>query len=158
MYLVILLSCIHLIGFITMAKPIIMGRKTFDSIGRPLPGRTNIVLSRDAEFNPEGVEVATTLEQALSIARHACLDSNVEEIMIIGGEQIYRMTIQVADRLYLTEVDVDIHGDAFALTLGSVNIHNKLDTHTHNFIATVAPFRAWRGLQFVVAGGPAGRP
>ena len=57
--------------------------------------------------------MATTLEQALSIARHACLDSNVEEIMIIGGEQIYRMTIQVADRLYLTEVDVDIHGDAF---------------------------------------------
>ena len=98
---------------ITMAKPIIMGRKTFDSIGRPLPGRTNIVLSRDTEFNSEGVEVAATLEQALSIARPACLESNVEEIMIIGGEQIYRMTIQVADRLYLTEVDIDIHGDAF---------------------------------------------
>ena len=94
---------------ITMAKPIIMGRKTFDSIGRPLPGRTNIVLSRDAEFNSEGVEVATTLEQALSIARDACLDANVEEIMIIGGEQIYRMTIQVADRLYLTEVLSLIH-------------------------------------------------
>ena len=57
--------------------------------------------------------MATTLEQALAMARHACSDSNAEEIMIIGGEQIYRMTIQVADRLYLTEVDVDIHGDAF---------------------------------------------
>ena len=98
---------------ITMAKPIIMGRKTFDSIGRPLPGRTNIVLSRNAEWNSEYVEVATTLEQALCIARHACSESNVEEIMIIGGEQIYQMTIQVADRLYLTEVDVDIKGDAF---------------------------------------------
>jgi dihydrofolate reductase len=98
---------------ITMAKPVIMGRKTYDSIGRPLPGRVNIVLSRDTSWHSDGVMKATTLDQALSFARGACLESNLEEIMVIGGEQIYRMTIEVAERIYLTEVDINIQGDAF---------------------------------------------
>jgi dihydrofolate reductase len=98
---------------VTMGKPLVMGRKTYDSIGRPLPGRTNIVITRDASWSAPGVNVATTLDEALLLARKACLDSGVDEVMVIGGEQIYRMTITVADRLYVTEVDAEIAGDAF---------------------------------------------
>ena len=98
---------------VTMGKPLVMGRKTFDSIGRPLPGRTNIILTRDASWSAPGVEVATTLDDALSLARKACTNNGVDEVMVIGGEQIYRMTMVVADRLYVTEVDAEIAGDAF---------------------------------------------
>ena len=102
---------------VTMGKPLVMGRKTYDSIGRPLPGRTNIVITRDASWSASGVNVATTLDEALLLARKACLDSGVDEVMVIGGEQIYRMTITVADRLYVTEVDAEIAGDAFFPTI-----------------------------------------
>ena len=102
---------------VTMGKPLVMGRKTYDSIGRPLPGRTNIVITRDASWCAPGVEVATSLDDALSLARKACTDSGVDEVMVIGGEQIYRMTIAVADRLYVTEVDTEIAGDAFFPTI-----------------------------------------
>ena len=102
---------------VTMGKPLVMGRKTYDSIGRPLPGRTNIVITRDASWSAAGVNVATTLDEALLLARKACLDSGVDEVMVIGGEQIYRMTITVADRLYVTEVDAEIAGDAFFPTI-----------------------------------------
>jgi dihydrofolate reductase len=102
---------------VTMGKPLVMGRKTYDSIGRPLPGRTNIVITRDASWSAPGVNVATTLDEALLLARKACLDSGVDEVMVIGGEQIYRMTITVADRLYVTEVDAEIAGDAFFPTI-----------------------------------------
>ena len=102
---------------VTMGKPLVMGRKTYDSIGRPLPGRTNIVITRDASWSAPGVNVATTLGDALLLARKACLDSGVDEVMVIGGEQIYRMTITVADRLYVTEVDAEIAGDAFFPTI-----------------------------------------
>ena len=102
---------------VTMGKPLVMGRKTYDSIGRPLPGRTNIVITRDASWSAPGVNVATTLDDALLLARKACLDSGVDEVMVIGGEQIYRMTITVADRLYVTEVDAEIAGDAFFPTI-----------------------------------------
>jgi dihydrofolate reductase len=102
---------------VTMGKPLVMGRKTYDSIGRPLPGRTNIVITRDASWSAAGVKVATTLDDALLLAHQACLDSGVDEVMVIGGEQIYRMTITVADRLYVTEVDAEIVGDAFFPTI-----------------------------------------
>jgi dihydrofolate reductase len=98
---------------VTMGKPIIMGRKTFDSIGRPLPGRTNIVITRDASWQAEGVEVAQTLVQAMTLAKLACARVGVDEAMVIGGEQIYRMTLPVAERLYLTEVQAEVQGDAF---------------------------------------------
>ena len=78
---------------VTMGKPLIMGRKTYDSIGRPLPGRTNIVITRDPEWHAEGVQVAQTLLQAMTLARLACADAGAEEIMVIGGEQIYRLTL-----------------------------------------------------------------
>jgi dihydrofolate reductase len=98
---------------VTMGKPIIMGRKTFESIGRPLPGRTNIVLTRDQNWSADGVMAAADLDAALALAKTACAESGVDETMIIGGEQIYRMTMAVAHRLYVTQVDAHVEGDAY---------------------------------------------
>ncbi|PHI18090.1 diacylglycerol kinase [Lewinellaceae bacterium SD302] len=94
----------------TMGHPIIMGRKTFESIGRPLPKRTNIVLTRDAFFTSSGIVVAHSLEEAL--AHEACREA--EEVFIIGGGEIYRQSMPLLDRVYLTTVDTEIEkGDAF---------------------------------------------
>ncbi|EJN04052.1 dihydrofolate reductase [Phyllobacterium sp. YR531] len=96
---------------ITMGKPIIMGRKTWDSLGRPLPGRTNIVVTRDAAFNVDGVISARSVDEALLIAgSHAGAD-HVNEICIIGGGEIFRQSIGRADRLYVTWVLSNIEGD-----------------------------------------------
>ena len=92
---------------VTMGKPIIMGRKTYDSIGRPLPGRTNIVLTRSADFRAKGVLTAHTLEQALDYV------SEEGEVMIIGGSTIYELALPRADRLYLTYVEITCEGDAW---------------------------------------------
>lgn len=98
----------------TMAKPIIMGRKTFESIGKALPGRTNIVISRQCDLAlPEGVKLAASLEQALDIAEAVSLIEGVDEVMVIGGEQIYRASMAMADRLYLTKVHSVVDGDAY---------------------------------------------
>jgi dihydrofolate reductase len=97
----------------TMGKPIIMGRKTFESIGRPLPGRANIVVSRSTEFCPEGVRVAASLEQALALAEDIALVDGVEEVVVIGGEEIYRLALPAAQRLYVTEVHAEVEGDAW---------------------------------------------
>ena len=98
---------------VTMGKPILMGRKTFDSIGRPLPGRKNIVITRDLEWDAEGVEVVHSVDDALATGADACAVANSDEIMIIGGAQIYRDCLPIADRLYLTRVEAEIEGDAF---------------------------------------------
>ena len=76
----------------------IMGRKTFESIGRPLPGRRNIVITRDENYQAEGIETVTSLEEALALA------GDVPEVMIIGGEQIFRLVMEMADRLYITKL------------------------------------------------------
>ena len=92
---------------VTMGKPIIMGRKTYESIGRPLPGRTNIVLTRSADFHAEGVVIAESLEQALE---HA---AGNDEVMIIGGSSVYELALPEADRLYLTHIREAYQGDAW---------------------------------------------
>ena len=94
----------------TRGKPVIMGRKTWDSLPdvfRPLPGRRNIVISRQADFAAPGAELAASLEAALQLAAPA------ETAFIIGGEQIYRQAMDVADRLEITEVDLEPEGDAW---------------------------------------------
>jgi len=91
----------------TFGKPIVMGRKTYDSIGRPLPGRLNIVISRDPAWRADGVTAVTSVEAALVAAGDA------PEVMVIGGEQIYALALPLADKLYITEVDAAPHGDAF---------------------------------------------
>ena len=98
---------------VTMAKPIIMGRITFESIGRPLPGRTNIVISRQENYAPANVKVVSSLEDAIDLAESICLIDGAEEAMVIGGAQIYAQALEKADRLYLTEVDAEIEGDAW---------------------------------------------
>lgn len=95
----------------TLGKPVIMGRKTFESIGRALPGRVNIVVTRQPDWcAPNGVKVAASIPCAIELAGAA---SNVTEIMIIGGEQVYCASLPIADRVYRTDVQVDIKGDAF---------------------------------------------
>lgn len=96
---------------LTMGKPIIMGRKTFESLGKPLPGRTNIVVTRQEGYAPEGVEVAETLERAIDLASDFAYAQGVAEIMIIGGGEIYRQSLAIADRIYLTEIDMVVDGD-----------------------------------------------
>ncbi|RED54002.1 dihydrofolate reductase [Aestuariispira insulae] len=96
----------------TMGKPIVMGRKTFESIGRPLPGRPNIVITRQQDYAPEGVSVCATLEEALDKAKTEAERLGVEDVMIIGGAQIYASSLNLTDRLYITEVDLAPDGDA----------------------------------------------
>lgn len=96
---------------ITMGKPIIMGRKTFESIGRPLPGRVNIVLSRDPGFKPDRVRVVRDFASAVELAGAAAAAGGVSEIMVIGGAAIYRLALPEADRIYLTQVHDAPEGD-----------------------------------------------
>ena len=96
---------------LTMGKPIIMGRKTFQSIGRPLDGRDNIVVTRDPAFQAAGVEVAGDLDQAIVQARALAVARGTSEIMIIGGAEIYRSALPLADRIYLTRIDARPDGD-----------------------------------------------
>ena len=97
----------------TMGKPVIMGEKTYESIGKPLPGRTNIVITRQADYQPEGVKVVNSVEAARELAESVCLIDGQEEAMIMGGAEIYTLALPHTDRLYLTEVHADVEGDAF---------------------------------------------
>jgi len=95
---------------VTMGKPVVMGRKTWESIGKPLPGRLNIVVSRNPAFAAEGALTARSFDEALEKAR---AESEAEEICVIGGGEIYRQALSRADLLYVTHVDAEIEGDAF---------------------------------------------
>ncbi len=97
----------------TLGKPVIMGRRTFESIGRPLPGRTNIVITRRAGYQPEGVIVVNDVETALAVGRRAAQQEGAEEVMVIGGAEIYALLLDQAQRLYITEVHREYQGDAF---------------------------------------------
>ena len=98
---------------VTMGKPIVMGRKTYESIGRALPGRTNIVISRNRDFRADGVRTVTTLAAALELAQALAVIDGCEELVVIGGAQIYTEAMPLADRLYLTEVHAEVEGDTF---------------------------------------------
>ncbi|TYK67247.1 type 3 dihydrofolate reductase [Colwellia echini] len=101
---------------VTLGKPIIMGRKTYESIGRPLPGRRNIVISRDESYSPQGkgaerVDTVTSVEQALALVDGSNGSAAVDEIMVIGGGAIYEHCLPKADRLYVTHIKANIDGD-----------------------------------------------
>jgi dihydrofolate reductase len=126
---------------VTMGKPILMGRKTFDSIGRPLPGRTNIVITRDPEWTAQGVEIASDIEVALAMGKKACQAVAVDEIMVIGGAQIYQKLLPYADRLYLTRVEAKVQGDAVFPEIDPAQwqqiaeeIPEKIDSHPYRFL------------------------
>jgi len=101
---------------VTLGKPIIMGRKTYESIGRPLPGRRNIVISRDEKYSPQGngatgVDAVTSVEEALALVDGTNGNEAVDEIMVIGGGAIYKHCLPKADRLYITHIKAEIDGD-----------------------------------------------
>ena len=98
---------------LTMGHPIIMGRKTFESIGKPLPGRTNIVVTRQAEFQACGALVAHSIEDALLICE------NTTEVFVIGGAEIYRQALPHADKIYLTRIHHAFEGNALLFDIDS---------------------------------------
>jgi dihydrofolate reductase len=98
---------------LTLGKPIIMGRKTWDSLSRPLPGRLNLVVSRQPGLALDGAEVFASLDAALQRAEVWAREQGVDELMLIGGAQLYEQALQQADRLYLTRVELSPEGDAW---------------------------------------------
>nr|AIA14472.1 Dihydrofolate reductase [uncultured bacterium]AIA14912.1 Dihydrofolate reductase [uncultured bacterium] len=99
---------------LTMGKPMIMGRKTFLSVGeRPLPGRPHIIISRNPDYRPQGVDVVSSLEDALSLAAAKAAELGVDEVFVAGGGEIYRQAMPFADQLSVTHVEVSLEGDTF---------------------------------------------
>lgn len=95
----------------TLGKPIVMGRKQFETVGKPLPGRTNIVITRQQGYQPEGVLVFHDIDAALARAREIAEADGVDEIMIIGGGELYAQLMERADRLYISHIDLSPAGD-----------------------------------------------
>lgn len=94
---------------VTWGMPVVMGRKTFESLGKPLAGRTNIVLTRNAGWKAPGVATVKTLDDALFLAK----EMDVKEVMVIGGGEIYKMAMPKAGRIHITRVEADLEGDAY---------------------------------------------
>lgn len=121
---------------LTLGHPMIMGRKTFESIGRPLPGRTSIVITRNPGFFAEGVVLATSLSDAIQKARQ----TETSEAFVIGGGNIYEQALPLSDNLYLTEVHTELDGDTF-FTIPNPNVwternrikHQADDRHEYAF-------------------------
>ena len=101
---------------VTLGKPVIMGRKTFESIGRPLPGRTNIVVTRNPDWQADGVIVVLSLDAAIEAAGA----TGADEAMLIGGAELYRQALPRADEIFLTEIDAEYPGDAHFPSLDPV--------------------------------------
>ncbi|MDD2222140.1 MAG: type 3 dihydrofolate reductase [Gammaproteobacteria bacterium] len=97
----------------TLGKPIIMGRKTWESLGRPLPGRLNIVISRQADVELDGAEIFADLATAIQRGQEWATQQGVDEVMIIGGGQLYQHALSLAQRVYLTRIDLELEGDTF---------------------------------------------
>lgn len=96
---------------LTMDKPIVMGRRTFESIGKPLDGRDNIVITRDSAFDVAGVSMCDSITDALTLARILGTTRGADEIMVIGGEGVFDATLPVAGRIYFTRVHAEVEGD-----------------------------------------------
>jgi dihydrofolate reductase len=108
---------------VTSGHAVVMGRKTFESIGRPLPNRRNIVITRQEDYKPEGVEVVGSLDAAIAAVPAG------EEAFVIGGGEIFKQALPIADRVYLTRVEADVEGDAFfpALEAGEWREVSRID-------------------------------
>jgi dihydrofolate reductase len=110
---------------LTMGKPIIMGRKTLQSIGCLLPGRDTIVITRDPVFAFEGAHVVHSLPQAIELGKIIATKNNMTELMIIGGAEIYAQALPLSEKLYITEVDLEPEGDAFFETIDTTQFKEK---------------------------------
>lgn len=98
---------------VTFGKPVIMGRKTWESLKGPLPGRTNIVIPRQPDYLADGAKVVASLDDAVAMAENVAFIEGQEEAVIMGGAEIYSLALPQADRLYLTEVHANVEGDTF---------------------------------------------
>ena len=107
----------------TLGHPVVMGRKTWDSLGRPLPGRVNVVVSRDTGWRAEGEQIVGSLDAAIA----AC--EGAESIFVIGGAQLYALALPVADRLVLTEISADVEGDTHFPTFDRLAFVETRRTH-----------------------------
>ena len=138
-------SDLALFKTLTMGKPVIMGRKTWDSLPRrPLPGRTNIVLSRDGSFEPKGAIVCEDFTEAVQIAREQADEDGVEEACVIGGAALFALALPRARRIYLTEVDAAPEGDVLAPEIDESGwrevrreIHAPAEGDDHGFVFRV---------------------
>ena len=129
----------------TLGKPIIMGRKTWDSLGRPLPGRLNLVISRQQGLQLDGAETFTSLDAALVRAEQWAREQGVEELMLIGGAQLYAQALSQAQRLYLTRIEASPEGDAFFPAYDEAQ-WQRLDSQAHpaEGDAPAYRFETWR--------------
>ena len=114
----------------TLGKPIIMGRKTWESLGRPLPGRLNIVISRQTDTVLEGAEVFADLEAAIQRGQEWAAQQGVDEVMVIGGGQIYQQALRLAQRVYLTRIELELEGDTFFPVLAAQQ-WQQVDAQAH---------------------------
>lgn len=116
---------------VTTGKPIIMGRKTWQSLGRPLPNRLNLVVSRQANFSAEGAEVFPSLAEAIQRANDWAEAQQVAELMLIGGAQLYKMALEakLVDKLYLTRIHLTPEGDAYFPALDTKQWHKVEQQH-----------------------------
>jgi dihydrofolate reductase len=103
----------HYFRKITMGKPVVMGRRTYESLGRVLDGRANVILTRDRDFHVPGAVMASSLAEGLDAARRAAEEAGVDEIMVIGGEEVFREVLPKARRIYLTEVHASPEADTW---------------------------------------------
>jgi dihydrofolate reductase len=125
----------------TLGHTMIMGRKTFDSIGRPLPGRKTIVVSRNPEWQFSGVQTANSLEQAISFAKTPLEPyAQLPEIFVVGGSQIYKQALDLADLVIATEIEKEIEGDAFFPVLNPI----------HWEVKSAKPCTSKSGLNFCI--------
>ncbi len=138
-------SDLALFKTLTLGKPVIMGRKTWDSLPRrPLPGRTNIVLSRDGSFEPKGAIVCEDFTEAVQIAREQADEDGVEEACVIGGAALFALALPRARRIYLTEVDAAPEGDVLFPDIDEAGwrevrreIHAPAEGDDHGFVFRV---------------------
>ncbi len=124
----------------TMGHPLIMGRKTYESIGQPLPGRLCIVVTRQSVWQAKGVKIAHTLSAALGVANEYLATRKLKEIMVVGGADIYRQTLPMCRKIYLTEIQAEVLGDAYFPQLNEAEWreinrenHRDIEGHSHNF-------------------------
>ena len=132
----------------TLGKPIIMGRKTWESLGRPLPGRLNIVISRQADAELAGAEVFADLASAIERGQEWAAQQGVDEVMVIGGGQIYQQAIAFAQRVYLTRIELELEGDTFFPVLDAEDWQQtSAKTHPAQDTEPGYTFEVWQRIQ-----------
>ncbi len=129
---------------VTMGKPVVMGRKTFESIGRPLPGRTNVVLTRTHDWSALGVRVVLNLQDGLKLACAQAELDGVNEVMLIGGAAIYHESMALVDRMYVTQVHISPEGDAFFKAPDEAIFEQiSADNHCADEISPAYSYQIW---------------